>query len=60
MGGACNRHGKRKNAHKMLAETNNVERKHGYGSIILKMIFNKWSGVIYILNIWPRIGLVKR
>jgi hypothetical protein len=41
----------------MLAETNNVKRKHGYGSIILKIIFNKWSGVIYILSIWLRMGL---
>jgi len=55
-----NRHGKRKNAHKMLAETANVERKHGYGSIILKMICNKWSGVVYILTIWLRIILVQR
>jgi len=50
----------RKNAHKMLAEITNVEQKHGYGSIILKMIFNKWSGVIYILTIWFRMCLVKR
>jgi hypothetical protein len=44
----------------MLAETTNVERKHGYGNIILKNIFNKWSGVIYILTIWLRMILVKR
>jgi hypothetical protein len=50
---------KRKNAHKMLAETTNMERKHGYGSIILKMIFNKWPAVIYILTIWLRMVLVK-
>jgi len=43
----------------MLAETTNVGREHGYGSIILKMIFNKWSGVIYILTIWFRIVLIK-
>jgi hypothetical protein len=43
----------------MLAETTNVGRKHGYGSITLKIIFNKWSGVIYILTIWLRIVLVK-
>jgi len=32
---------KRKNEHKMLAETTDVERKHGNGNIILKMIFSK-------------------
>jgi len=41
----------------MLAETANVERKPGYGRVILRMIFNKWSGVIYILTIWLRMIL---
>jgi hypothetical protein len=60
MGGVLAAIEKGKNAQKRLAETNNVERKYGYGRIILKLIFNKWSGVIYILNIWLRMGLVKR
>jgi len=59
MSGVLTGIGRGKNVHKILAETNNVETKYGYGRIILKLIFNKRSGVIYIRTIWLRMGLVK-